>query len=81
VKRVHVRVEDNFPEGYDFTANSGMTTSSLYFGNYTWGKVIVSLRTRTNEYTAQTMSGVGGLSTSSTVNRFEELRSKNYTVE
>ena len=27
----NVRVEDNFPDGYDFTANSGMTTSSLYF--------------------------------------------------
>lgn len=81
VKRVHVRVEDNFPEGYDFTANSGMTTSSLYFGNYTWGKVIISLRTGSSEYTAQTMSGVGGLSTSSTVNRFEELRFANYTVQ
>ena len=80
VKRVHVRVQNNFPAGYDFTANSGMTTSSLYFGNYTWGKVTVSLRTQNNSYTARTMSGVSGLSTSSTLNRFEPLKFRNYGV-
>ena len=78
VKRVHVRTEDNFPSGFDFTNNSGMTTSSLYLGNYTWGKVTVERRNAPVDYNAYTMSGISGLSTSSTVNRFESLRFLNY---
>ena len=79
VKRIQVRVQDNFPAGYDFTTNSGMTTLGEYFGDYSWGKVIIESRTVSTAYTGNTSSGVGGLSTSPQIIRFAPLKYTNYS--
>ena len=70
VKRVFVRVTDNF-------VYSGVSTSG-YFGEYSWGKILVGSRTGINSYTAYTSNGISGITTSMIVQRFEPLRFKNY---
>ena len=70
VKRVFVRVSNNF-------AYSGILTSG-YFGDYSWGKIVLSSRSGINSYTAHTSNGVIGITTSMRVQRFESLKFKNY---
>ena len=70
VKRVFVRVTDNF-------TYSGVSTSG-YFGEYSWGKILLDSRSGINSYTAYTSNGVSGITTSMIVQRFESLKFKNY---
>jgi len=70
VKRVFVRVSDNF-------AYTGVSTSG-YFGEYSWGRILVASRSGINSYTAYTENGVTGITTSMRVQRFESLKFKNY---
>jgi len=70
VKRVFVRVSDNF-------AYTGVSTSG-YFGEYSWGRILVASRSGINSYTAYTDNGVTGITTSMRVQRFESLKFKNY---
>ena len=70
IKRVFVRVSDNF-------AYSGISTSG-YFGEYSWGKIILTARSGINSYTSYTNDGVTGITTSMRVQRFESLKFKNY---
>ena len=78
VKRVIVNV-DQFTDGY-----SGVSTAES-FGNYSWGKIIVTGRTESETYTAHTLSGIGtneitGISTSTVVERTNKLKFKEYDV-
>lgn len=70
VKRVFVRVSDNF--NY-----SGISTHG-YFGEYSWGKIVLVSRSGINSYTAYNFNGVTGITTSMRVQRLESLKFKNY---
>ena len=70
VKRIFVRVSNNF-------AYTGILTSG-YFGEYSWGKIILTSRAGINSYTAYTSNGISGITTSMRVQRFESLKFKNY---
>jgi len=74
VRRIFARVSEDFISG----TGSGISTSN-YFGNYSWGKVSLSTREYSNSYTAYTDNGVTGLTTSLIVQRFNQLKSSNYT--
>ena len=75
VRRIFARVSEDFVTG----TGSGISTSN-YFGNYSWGKVSLSSRQYLNSYTAYTSNGVTGLTTSLIVQRFNQLKSSNYTT-
>jgi hypothetical protein len=72
VSRVNVTVT-----GMGIT-NSGIITTSTYFGNYSWGKINLTSRSENNEFTFYGNNGVSGITTSSLVNRSEPLKYKNY---
>ena len=63
----------------------GITTST-YFGDYSWGKVDLSARTKNNSYNFYGLDGIGvggttiptGIHTSAIVQRTKMLKSKNY---
>ena len=78
VKRIESRVGNNSILGYDFTVNAGMTTDNGYFGNYSWGKIVVENRTLEVSHPAHTNNGYIGINTSTRVSRSEELKFKNY---
>lgn len=76
-------------ESFDSTIytfdNSGLVsftggfTASNYFGEFSWGKVIVDARTKELSHEARTLNGFLGLSTSDTLTRTRYLRFKNNT--
>ena len=78
VKRIESRVGDNSILGYDFIANGGISTDNGYFGNYSWGKIIVEDRELEVSHLAHTNNGYIGIKTSTRVSRTEELKFKNY---
>lgn len=68
----------------DQLITSGITTSD-FFGNYSFGKIQISARTKENSYNAYTTSGIGitegtGISTSAMVVRSNSLKFRNYLV-
>ena len=77
VRRVYVNTQSLITYG------SGISTSD-YFGEFSWGKIMLSARTGINSYTAYTLNGIGtaasGISTSPIVERTASLKSKNYSV-
>ena len=66
----------------------GGTTSSISFGNFSWGRIELDNRSKSISYPAYTLDGIGiggttnptGIHTSSLVVRTEKLKSKNYTI-
>ena len=66
----------------------GGTTSSIPFGNFSWGRIELDGRTKSISYPAYTLGGIGiggttnptGIHTSSIVVRTEKLKSKNYAI-
>ena len=72
VSRVNVTVT-----GMGIT-NSGIITTSTYFGNYSWGKINLTSRSENNEFTFYGNNGVSGITSSALVNRSESLKYKNY---
>ena len=66
----------------------GGTTSSIPFGNFSWGRIELDNRTKSISYPAYTLGGIGiggttnptGIHTSSIVVRTEKLKSKNYAI-
>jgi hypothetical protein len=66
----------------------GGTTSSVPFGNFSWGRIELDGRTKSISYPAYTLGGIGiggttnptGIHTSSIVVRTEKLKSKNYAI-
>ena len=51
-----------------------------YFGSYSWGKILLPSRSEENAYTAYTLGGTGGISTSPIVRRSRSLKHKQYKV-
>jgi hypothetical protein len=76
---VKVSVNTNiYPSGI-----SGLSTA-VFFGDYSWGKVILTGRTKQLSYPANTLSGIGtneltGISTSSKLYRTKYIRFKKFT--
>jgi hypothetical protein len=55
-----------------------LSAQSSYFGEYSWGKIQLTGRTKNKEYGAYTLNGVTGLTTSTILKRTNPLRSLNY---
>ena len=67
----------------DHSENSGYAggiSTSNYFGEFSWGKIDLVARTKNNSYTAHTLEGIAGISTSDILIRDSFLKFKNYTV-
>ena len=58
---------------------TGGISTSNYFGEFSWGKVIVDARTKQISHEARTSNGFLGLSTSDTLTRTKYLRFKKNT--
>ncbi len=58
---------------------SGMGVSEFY-GNFSWGRIILGSRTSPQAFTAYTEDGFTGLSTSALVTRVAPLKSKDYSA-
>ena len=72
VRRVYVRVV-----GMGIT-NSGIITSSNYFGEFSWGKISLVSRSESNSFNFYGDSGISGIKTSSIVQRTTPLKYQNY---
>ena len=73
VTRVFVNVSS------PITYGSGISTSD-YFGSFSWGRIKLDGRQLENAFTAETLNGTTGISTSTLVERTNPLKFKNYTV-
>ena len=73
ITRVFVNVNNNFPYG------SGIQTSNS-FGEFSWGRIDLASRSKVTSYTAFTLGGIGGISTSTFVQRSKSLKSKDYDI-
>jgi hypothetical protein len=58
----------------------GIDTTSSSFGNFSWGKIELTARTKENSYNFYGNTGVGGISTSGVVKRTLPLRFENYII-
>lgn len=54
------------------------TGFSDFYGEYSWGRINLSGREKSNEYRAETLNGVVGLRTGTIVRRTNQLRYSNY---
>lgn len=52
---------------------------SGYYGNYSWGKISLDERQKSNSYNAYTRNGYLGISTGTIISRYSPLRYLNYT--
>ena len=73
ITRVFVNVDNNFPYG------TGIQTSNA-FGEFSWGRIDLKSRSKVTSYSAFTEGGIGGISTSTFVQRSKSLRFKNYDI-
>jgi len=64
--------------GYNFNL-LGVSTQTD-FGSYSWGKITTTARTSSEQFSAYTQNGTGGISTSSYVRRYSPLKTQNYIV-
>jgi len=62
------------------TFSSGTIGTSFYFGQFSWGKIIIPQRSGISTYNFYGNNGVGGISTSAIVRRSENLRYENYII-
>lgn len=62
------------------TNNNGLSGIgySNYYGDYSWGRIVLRTRTKQNTYDAYTLNGYSGISTGSIVNRTVPLKYLNY---
>jgi hypothetical protein len=56
----------------------GIGTTTIKFGNFSWGKIVLTSRTKENTYNFYGNVGVGGISTSGVVKRTNPLRFSDY---
>jgi hypothetical protein len=61
----------------DYNSLSG-TGYSSYFGDYSWGKILLGDRVDAKEFDAYTENGISGISTSLIVTRKSPLKYLNY---
>ena len=64
--------------GYIRTFSSGI--SSMPFGNFSWGKLILSSRSEDNYFDVNNKNGISGITTSSIVIRTNPLKYRNYYI-
>jgi hypothetical protein len=74
VRRVFARVSGMA------TVSFGSSTSSFYFGSFSWGKINLSYRSSENQYNAYTNNGISGISSSALIFRSSPLKYKNYII-
>jgi hypothetical protein len=65
--------------GVSTTFSGGITTSN-FFGEFSWGRIDLKGRTKSNSYSAHTLNGFAGISTSDGLIRDKSLRFKQYVV-
>jgi hypothetical protein len=58
----------------------GIGTTTLSFGNFSWGKIVLLGRSKENTYNFYGNVGVGGISTSGVVKRTLPLKFENYII-
>jgi len=58
----------------------GIDTTTLSFGNFSWGKIVLLGRSKENTYNFYGNDGVGGISTSGVVKRTLPLKFENYII-
>ena len=75
VRRIFTAVKDPL----HFGSSSGITSSPDY-GSYSWGRVDLQSRSVSTSYTAHTLNGIGGITTSTSVERSASLKYKDYNV-
>ena len=75
VRRIFTAVKDPI----HFGSSSGITSSPDY-GSYSWGLVELQSRSVSTSYNAYTLNGVGGITTSTSVERSASLKYKDYNV-
>ena len=73
ITRVFVNVDNNFPYG------TGIQTSNS-FGEFSWGRIDLKSRSKVTSYSAFTTGGIGGITTSTFVQRSKSLRFKDYDI-
>ena len=56
-----------------------LSISTSYYGNYSWGKIIVSEPLESGPFNSYTLNGIGGITTSTLINRTSPLKYSNYT--
>ena len=52
--------------------------SSSFYGEYSWGRVILSSRAKSQSFTVNTTSGISGIETGPVLQRVKPLRIENY---
>jgi hypothetical protein len=62
------------------TTYSGSIINSNNFGNYSWGRIELSSRSKNNSYNSYGKNGFTGISTSALVKRTIPLRYRNYII-
>ena len=63
-----------------FTVYAGGISSASNMGRFSWGKIQLSSRSKVTSYSAFTLGGVGGITTSTFVQRSKALKFKNYDI-
>jgi hypothetical protein len=78
VRRVFAKISD-IPSiaGY---SGVGIGTTSSSFGNFSWGRIVLTTRAKENSYNFYGNNGVGGISTSGVVKRTLPLRFEKYII-
>jgi hypothetical protein len=71
VAKVTVRVS-----GYNGLSGIGY---SGYYGNYSWGRIILESRSKSNSYTSYSTNGYSGISTGTLITRTRPLKYRDYT--
>ena len=61
-------------------AQVGIGTTTISFGNFSWGKIVLLGRSKENTYNFYGNVGVGGISTSAVVKRTLPLKFENYII-
>ena len=54
--------------------------SSSFYGEYSWGKILLSSRVKSQAFTVNTTSGISGIETGPVVQRVQPLRIENYNT-
>ena len=81
MSRVFVKIAEHLDWDGQWPSFSGVgIQTGNYFGSYSWGKILLPSRSEENAYTAYTLGGTGGISTSPIVRRSRSLKHKQYKV-
>jgi hypothetical protein len=78
VRRIFARISGiSSITGY---SGVGIDTTSTNFGNFSWGKIQLTSRTKENSYNFYGNNGVGGISTSAVIKRTLPLKFEKYII-